>query len=45
MFCVQQHIVSRGELHVPSVSVKLCLAPVLPLLQQRQHLIRHAGGP
>ena len=29
--------VSRGELQDPPVSVKLRLAPVLPLLQQRQH--------
>ena len=37
MFRVQQHLVSHGELHVPSVSVKLSLAPVLPLRQQRPH--------
>ena len=43
MFRVQQHFVSQGELHVPSVSVELRLAPNLSLLQQRQHLRRHAA--
>ena len=43
MFRVEQHIVSRGKLHVPSESVKLSLAPVLPLLQQHPHLSRHAA--
>ena len=30
------------ELHVPLGGVELRLAPVLPLLQQRQHLLCHA---
>ena len=40
MFRVDQHLVSRGELHVPSVSVELRLAPFLP---QPPHLSRHAA--
>ena len=48
MFRVQQHLVPNVELHVPQGGVKLSLAPVLPLLQQRQHLFRHTpheSGP
>ena len=43
MVRVQPHFVPHGELHVPSVFVKLGLAPVLALLQQRPHLRRHAA--
>ena len=39
---VQEHLVLHVELHVPPGGVELCLAPVLPLLQQRPHLHRHA---
>ena len=30
-------------MHVPAMSVEFRLAPVLPLLQQRPHLRRHAA--
>ena len=39
---VQQHLVPHRELHVPPGGVELRLAPVLPLLLQRQHLRCHA---
>ena len=39
---VQQHLVPNVELHVPPGNFELRLAPVLPLLQQRPHLLCHA---
>ena len=39
---VQQHLVPHRKLHVPPGGVELRLAPVLPLLQQRPHLLCHA---
>ena len=45
LFRVEQHLVPRGELHVPPVSIKLRLrlAQLLLLLQQRKHLRRSAA--
>ena len=41
MFSVKEHLVADSEAEVPAVSVELCLAPVLPLLQQRPDLACH----
>jgi hypothetical protein len=38
VLCVEEHLVPHCEAHVPPVRFELSLAPVLQLLQQRQHL-------
>ena len=42
MLRVQQHPVPHSQLHVPPGGVERRLAPLLPRLQQRPHLLRHA---
>ena len=42
MLRVEQHLIPRHELHDSPSGVERLLAPVLPLLQQRPHLRRHA---
>jgi hypothetical protein len=39
---VEEHLVPRCELNVPPVGVERSLALILPLLQQRPQLRRHA---
>ena len=41
MLRVEQHIAPHSELHIPPGDVELRLAPVLPVLQQRQHFRSH----